>query len=123
MASKLIGTGAAMLEPFRHEPLSDFTDPSRAAAYREALAAVRRRLGRHWPLVIGGEAVDTEKKIASLNPARPVEVVGTVAAAATREVDQALEAAWRAFPEWAALPAAERAAALVKLAGALRRRK
>ncbi len=112
-----------MLEPFRHEPLSDFTDPNRAAAYREALAAVRRRLGRHWPLVIGGEAIDKEKQIVSLNPARPAEVVGTTAAAGAREADQALDAAWRAFPEWAALPAAERAAAIVKLAGEMRRHK
>jgi len=112
-----------MLEPFRHEPLSDFTDSNRAAAYREALAAVRRSLGRHRPLIIDGEVVDTKKKIVSLNPARPAEVVGTVAAAAAGEVDRALDAAWRGFPDWAALPAAERAAVIIKLAGELRRRK
>ena len=112
-----------MLEPFRNEPLSDFADPARAAAYREALAAVRRRLGGHRPLIIGGATVDTEKKIVSLNPARPAEVVGTVAAATAKEADQALDAAWRAFPGWGALPAAERAAAILKLAGEIRRHK
>ena len=112
-----------MLEPFRNEPLSDFADPARAAAYREALAAVRRRLGGHRPLIIGGETVDTEKKIVSLNPARPAEVVGTVAAATAKEADRALDAAWRAFPGWGTLPAAERAAAILKLAGEIRRHK
>ena len=31
-----------MLTPFQNEPLSDFSDPGRAAAYRLALAGVRR---------------------------------------------------------------------------------
>ena len=94
-----------MLTPFQNEPLSDFSDPGQAAAYREALAQVRRSLGSHRPLIIGGRKVDTGDRIVSLNPARPAEVVGTVAAAAAAQVDQALDAAWRAFPAWAAPPA------------------
>jgi 1-pyrroline-5-carboxylate dehydrogenase len=112
-----------MLTPFQNEPLSDFSDPDRAAAYRLALAGVRRSFGSHKPLIIGGEEVDTGKRIASLNPAQPKEVVGTVAAAGAPQIDAALEAAWRAFPDWAAPPAAERAAAVVKLASELRRRR
>ena len=112
-----------MLAPFRHEPLSDFADPARAAAYREALAEVRRRLGVHRPLIIGGRQVDNDKKIVSRNPARPAEVVGTVAAAAAAQADLALEAAWGAFPAWAALKPEERLAVILKLAAQLRRRK
>ena len=114
---------AAMLEPFRNEPLSDFSDPARAAAYREALAQVRRRLGRHWPLSIAGRAVDTEQKIVSLNPAFPAEVVGTVASATSPQADQALDAAWRAFPAWGGLRPEARVAAVLKLAAELRRHK
>jgi 1-pyrroline-5-carboxylate dehydrogenase len=112
-----------MLTPFRNEPLSDFSDPERASAYRLALAGVRRGLGSHQPLIIGGQEVDTGDRIVSLNPAKPVEVVGTVAAAVAAQIDGAWEAAWRAFPDWAARPPAERAAATVKLAAELRRRK
>jgi 1-pyrroline-5-carboxylate dehydrogenase len=112
-----------MLTPFKNEPLSDFSDPDRAAAYRLALAGVRRCLGKHKPLIIGGREVDTGKRIVSLNPAKPVEVVGTVAAAGAVQIDAAFEAAWRAFPQWAACPAAERAAVTIKLAAELRRRK
>lgn len=112
-----------MLKPFQNEPLSDFADPARAAAYRDALAQVRRRLGRHWPLIIGGRRVETEKKIISLNPARPSEVVGTVAAATPSHVNQAIDAAWRAFPAWAALRPEARAAVVLKLAAELRRHK
>jgi 1-pyrroline-5-carboxylate dehydrogenase len=112
-----------MLTPFQNEPLSDFSDPDRAAAYRQALAGVRRSFGSHKPLIIGGKEVDTGERIASLNPAQPEEVVGTVAAAGAPQVDAALEAAWRAFPDWAARPVAERAAATIKLAAELRRRR
>ncbi|MCL4503246.1 MAG: L-glutamate gamma-semialdehyde dehydrogenase [Deltaproteobacteria bacterium] len=112
-----------MLEPFRNEPLSDFADPARAAAYRDALAQVRRRLGGHWPMIIGGRKIGTEKKIVSLNPARPAEVVGTVAAATSSHVDPALDAAWRAFPDWAGLRPEARVAAILKLAVELRRHK
>jgi 1-pyrroline-5-carboxylate dehydrogenase len=112
-----------MLTPFQNEPLSDFSDPDRAAAYRQALAGVRRGFGSHKPLIIGGKEVDTGERIASLNPAQPEEVVGTVAAAGAPQVDAALEAAWRAFPDWAARPVAERTAATIKLAAELRRRR
>jgi 1-pyrroline-5-carboxylate dehydrogenase len=112
-----------MLTPFQNEPLSDFSDPERAAAYRLALAGVRRSLGSHKPLIIGGREVDTGDRIFSLNPAKPAEVVGTVAAAGPAQIDEGFAAAWKAFPDWAARPAAERAAVTVKLAAELRRRK
>ena len=112
-----------MLTPFRNEPLSDFSDPERSEAYVLALAKVRRLVGVHKPLIIDGKEVDTGERIESLNPAKPAEVLGTVAAAGPAQVDAALEAAWRAFPDWAACPAAERAAAAIKLAAELRRRK
>jgi 1-pyrroline-5-carboxylate dehydrogenase len=112
-----------MLMPFRYEPLSDFTEPARAAAYREALAQVRRRLGSHHPLIIGGRRLDTGQRITSLNPCRPAEVVGTAAAAQPLHVDLALDTAWQAFPAWAALKAEARAAAVLELAAVLRSRK
>jgi 1-pyrroline-5-carboxylate dehydrogenase len=112
-----------MFTPFQNEPLSDFSDPDRAAAYRLALTGVRRSLGGHRTLIIGGREVDTGEKIVSLNPAKPAEVVGTVAAGGAAQIDEALASAWRAFPDWAACPAAERAAVTIKLAAELRRRK
>jgi 1-pyrroline-5-carboxylate dehydrogenase len=112
-----------MFAPFQNEPLSDFSNPERAAAYRLALARVRRCLGSHQPLIIGGREVDTGARIVSLNPAKPKEVVGTVAVAGAPQIDAAFEAAWQAFPDWAARPAAERAAASVKLASELHHRR
>jgi 1-pyrroline-5-carboxylate dehydrogenase len=112
-----------MFPSFTNEPLNNFSDPDRAAAYRQALTEVRRTLGAHKPLIIGGEAVDTDERVVSLNPAKPEEVVGTVAAAGAPQIEEAFGAAWRAFPEWAHRPATERARATIKLAAELRRRK
>jgi 1-pyrroline-5-carboxylate dehydrogenase len=112
-----------MFPPFSNEPLSDFSDPDQAAAYRHALTGVRRALGSHKSLIIGGREVDAEEKIVSLNPGKPSEVVGTVAAAGVPQVEEAFGAAWRAFPGWAHRPAEERAAATIKLAAELRRRR
>ncbi len=112
-----------MFEPYRNEPYSDFTDAATAGEYRAALDDVRSRLGEHHPLVIGGEQVDTSGVITSVNPSRPAEIVGTTAAAGTDEAELAIEAAWAAFPGWAARSPEERAALLLELAAILRRRK
>src|SRR5690606_40532785 len=57
------------------------------------------------------------------NPSETWEVVGQVARAARREAEQALEAAWAAFPAWSGLPAQARASVLFKAAAIMRRRK
>lgn len=53
------------------------------------------------------------------NPARPDELVGYAAAASTGDVNTAVSAAHAAFPGWAALSYAERAAKLREVANAL----
>ncbi|MDF1596139.1 MAG: L-glutamate gamma-semialdehyde dehydrogenase [Acidimicrobiia bacterium] len=112
-----------MFEPFANEPYSDFTVEENAAAYRQAIEGVRARLGRHYPLIVGGIGVDTEDRIESVNPARPSELVGTVASATSEIAEQAIAAAWEAFPAWSAMSAEARARTVVKLAAILRRRK
>ncbi|MFO1266761.1 MAG: aldehyde dehydrogenase family protein [Rubrivivax sp.] len=53
------------------------------------------------------------------NPARPGELVGRAAAATEADADAAVRAAHKAFPSWAALSYAERAAMLEKVADVL----
>ena len=55
------------------------------------------------------------------NPARPSELVGHAASATEKDVEDAVQAAHAAFPSWAALSFAERAAKLREVA--LERRK
>ncbi|EKP94894.1 L-glutamate gamma-semialdehyde dehydrogenase [Thermaerobacter subterraneus] len=108
---------------FRNEPLTDFTQPAAHQAMTEALARVRAEFGRHYPLWIGGRAVDTPERIVSYNPGRKSEVVGTVARAGREHAEQALAAAWEAFGPWSRLSAAARAAVLFRAAAIMRRRK
>jgi acyl-CoA reductase-like NAD-dependent aldehyde dehydrogenase len=53
------------------------------------------------------------------NPARPSELVGFVATGTESDVDDAVQAAHKAFPAWAALSYAERAAQLNRVADLL----
>ena len=112
-----------MFEPYYPEPYSDFTIPASRAAFELALAGFGERLGASYGLVIGGEIVSTRTTIESVNPAMPSQVVGTIASAGAAEAERALEAAWAAFPGWAAFTAAERARVGVKLAAVMRRNK
>lgn len=112
-----------MFEPFVPEPYSDFTDPAKRAAYELALAGVRSRFGATYGLTIGGETFTTGTTITSVNPANPSEVVGLVAAGGVAEAERALQAAWAAYPSWAARSPIERARIGMKLAAIMRRNK
>ncbi|MGA8099603.1 MAG: aldehyde dehydrogenase family protein, partial [Candidatus Cybelea sp.] len=109
--------------PFQNERVKDFKDSADAAAMRSALEAVKRELGKHYPLVIGGRKIETEKKILSHNPANPDEVVGATSAASKQQASEAIEAAARAFGSWRRLSLAERAAYIFKAAELLRARR
>jgi aldehyde dehydrogenase (NAD+) len=69
-----------------------------------------------WRASAGG------KTYVKRNPARPEEVIGEFPASGVEDVDAAVGAAAAAFPEWAALPAAQRAGYLTKAADGLERR-
>ncbi len=56
------------------------------------------------------------------NPWRPSEVVGEFPSSSAEDVDAAVGAASRAFPEWAGLPAAKRGAILARAAEAIESR-
>jgi 1-pyrroline-5-carboxylate dehydrogenase len=111
------------IAPFQNERVKDFKDPADAAAMRSALEAVKRELGKHYPLVIGGRRIETEKKILSHNPANPDEVVGATSAASKQQASEAIEAAARAFESWRRLSLPERAAYIFKAAELLRARR
>ena len=108
---------------FKNEVVKSFTDPADAAAMKAALAAVKARLGQHYPLVIDGERIETTKQIRSLNPARPSEVVGLTSSASKEQASAAVAAAARAFETWKRKSAQERAAFIFEAAAKLRERR
>lgn len=68
------------------------------------------------PLVIAGKEVRTKKSDKAVQPHSHKEVLATYFQAGTAEVAQAVEAAERARPAWAALPFEERAAVFLRAA-------
>ena len=116
-------TALERIAPFQNEVIKTFQDPADAAAMRAALVEVRGKLGTHYPLVIDGKRIETEKKIRSLNPANPAEIVGIVSSASKEQAQQAVDAAARAFETWKRRTPQERAEFLFKAAALMRERR
>ena len=112
-----------MVKEYRHEPFTDFSKAENKAAFEEALQLVNSRLGKQYPLVIGGERIMTEQTIISVNPARKKEIIGNVAKADQSMAKQAMDAALLAFESWKKESAEERAAVLLRAAAIIRDRK
>jgi RHH-type proline utilization regulon transcriptional repressor/proline dehydrogenase/delta 1-pyrroline-5-carboxylate dehydrogenase len=104
---------------FRNQPLHRFVAAEERTAFRDTLVVVRAELGRDYALIINNEAVAGSGQITSINPARPDEIIGTVASAGREQADRALAAARVAYPDWRALPVEQRAGLLRKIAALL----
>ncbi|MBM3241051.1 L-glutamate gamma-semialdehyde dehydrogenase [Candidatus Poribacteria bacterium] len=108
---------------FVNEPATDFSSAANCEKMKMALEAVRRRLGKRYPLVIGGEKIETDSVLSSVNPSKPGEVVGYVAMANTEHVSQAIEAAGKAFPAWRDTDFHQRVEFLFRAAEKMRQRR
>jgi 1-pyrroline-5-carboxylate dehydrogenase len=110
-------------EEFRNEPFTDFSKEENARAMREALAQVESELGRDYPLVVGGERIETGDLLISLNPARKTETVGRFHKATKELANRAVEAANETFKTWSRTLPQQRADLLFRVASLLRERK
>jgi RHH-type proline utilization regulon transcriptional repressor/proline dehydrogenase/delta 1-pyrroline-5-carboxylate dehydrogenase len=109
--------------PFENEPLIDFAVSENQAELLSALKRVEKQFGRHEPLVIGGQDVDSGERLESLSPSHKHIVVGTTSSASGEDVNRAVEAARQAQPAWAKLSARERGDKLRRLAGLMSERR
>ncbi|MEH7299216.1 L-glutamate gamma-semialdehyde dehydrogenase [Neobacillus drentensis] len=112
-----------MVQPYKHEPFTDFTIDENRQAYLQGLKTVEGYLGQDYALVIGGERITTEDKIVSYNPANKEEVIGRVSKASQELAEQAMQAAVKAFKTWKKVKPEVRADVLFKAATIIRRRK
>src|SRR3712207_2912898 len=110
-------------DEFRNEPFTDFSKEENARAMREALAQVRSELGRDYPIVVGGERVETGDFLESRNPARKTEVVGRFHKATKELANRAVETASETFKTWSRTLPQQRADLLFRVASLLRERK
>ena len=115
-------TGEGKTLHFINEPAADFTRSEVRAAFSAALDEVRAKLGRTYPLLIGGREVRTSDTLASVNPARPAQVIGLVCQAGREEIDQAVAVARTAVPSWRDTSPHDRAAYLFRAADLARKR-
>ena len=111
-----------MLMPYRPEPYVDFTETEPREKMIAALRDVRGRLGRTYPLRIGGKRIETDKKINSIMPASTETVVGYVSKAGQDHAEQAIRTAAETFKTWSRVEPDTRARVLFKAAAIMRRR-
>ena len=108
---------------FRNEPLNDFSKEENAAAMRAAIEKVRTKLGKEYPLVIGGERIKTGDTLDSINPANRTEIIGKFHKATKELASRAVDTAYQTFQSWRHVPANERAKLLLRVAALMRERK
>ena len=80
---------------------------------------------KNHKLFIGGRWVDSAsgETFSSDNPAKPRQILGVFQKGCKEDVDQAVEAAEKAFPDWSGTPAPRRGLVLLKAAQSLRKNK
>ncbi len=108
---------------FKNEPLTDYSKRANRKAMEAALAKVRARLGKEYPLVIGKEEFITTDKLRSMNPSDPAQVVGVFQKADAALAVKAVETADAAFQAWQYVDPKKRADYLFKAAKIMRKRK
>jgi RHH-type proline utilization regulon transcriptional repressor/proline dehydrogenase/delta 1-pyrroline-5-carboxylate dehydrogenase len=108
---------------YENAPLVNFVFRESQDRLRAALAQVRSRFGKEYPLVINGEKVRTGKSIASLNPSSPDQIVGYAAEAGVAEAERAVTAARVAFDKWSRTSFEQRARLLERAAAIMDRRR
>ncbi len=107
---------------FNNEPLADFSVLEIRDALIAAITEVRKKLGKTYPLFIGGREIATNNKVDSVNPARPGEVIGRVCQAGKKEIADAINAAQKLSQTWRDINPHKRASYLVKAAQIARNR-
>ena len=114
---------SAKVRAFENAPNTDYGQETFRARQRKALDEVGGKLGRKWPLVIAGKKITDRVWVASVNPARPAQVVGQWARATIKDAEAAVSAGREAFPAWRAEPVEKRAAILERVADLMAERR
>ncbi|MDZ5472056.1 L-glutamate gamma-semialdehyde dehydrogenase [Bacillus sp. 31A1R] len=112
-----------MVQPYKHEPFTDFTNETEREGYLQGLKTVESYLGQDYDLLIGGKRISTEDKIVSNNPSNKEEVIGRVSKANRELAEKAMQSAVEAFKTWKKVKSETRADVLFKAAAIIRRRK
>src|SRR4051812_24438222 len=110
-------------DTYRNSPLANFVYADVQEKMSAAIETMRARLGREYPVVIGGSRIRTGKTIASINPSNPEQVVGAVVEGGIPEAERAVQTARKAFVHWSRRPFEDRAQLLERVASILDHRR
>jgi RHH-type proline utilization regulon transcriptional repressor/proline dehydrogenase/delta 1-pyrroline-5-carboxylate dehydrogenase len=108
---------------FRNEPVADFSLAEARDTMTAALAQVRGQFGKQYAAVIGNSRPEAPGWVDSVNPSKTTEVVGRFAKSSASHAQEAVAAAWGAFPAWRDTDQARRSEILFKAAAVMRRRR
>lgn len=106
--------------PFVNTPPTDFARETERGSFAKAVKAKGENLGKVHPILIDWKEVKTRRKLLSLNPARPSQVVGQSYLATKEEAERALESAYRHRELWMETPVDERVAIVLRAAQIMR---
>ncbi len=112
-----------MLSEFKNEPFTDFGKADSRTAMQQAIERARAEIGREYPIVIDGKRIETGKTFESRNPSNKDEVLARFHKAGKSNVEDAIQAAVRAFESWKRASVEKRAGLLLRTAELLRERK
>ena len=118
-----LSRSASDLTSFKNEAFLDFTKPAIKRQMQAALGHVESQLGRSYDMVIGGKRVGSTRTITSVNPARPLQIIGRHAEADEQHVEQAISAAQHAFTLWSRRSMQDRVDLLLRTADLISERK
>jgi RHH-type proline utilization regulon transcriptional repressor/proline dehydrogenase/delta 1-pyrroline-5-carboxylate dehydrogenase len=110
------------LPPFANEPLLELRREPVRQTLRDALATLDATLPLSVPAIVGGQRQDGEALV-STDPGEEGRVIALAPLAGAAEVDGALGSLSEAAQAWAAAPASERAACLLRAADWMRTRR
>jgi len=102
---------------------TDYAQAANRDKQRAALAACTAKLGQKWPLIINGKKIADREYVASVNPAKPSQIIGHWARATIADAETAVAATSAAFPKWRATPAEDRAKMLERAADLMESRR
>jgi RHH-type transcriptional regulator, proline utilization regulon repressor / proline dehydrogenase / delta 1-pyrroline-5-carboxylate dehydrogenase len=110
-----------MMKEFQNEPYLDFSRPETHAQTIQALAKVRKVLGKR--LVLQEPQQRNGPELVSVNPSDPSEVVGRVTSATVQDVEAAVRTVEACREHWRMVPAGKRADVLRACAKLMRNRR
>ena len=117
------GVGVNAVHLFKNSANTDYSQATNRDKQQVALKAYSTQLGKKWPLIIDGKKISNREYVASVNPAKPSQIIGSWARATVADAEAAVIASQVAFPKWRATPVEERAKILERAADLMESRR